>query len=171
MTIEVKGLDDLERKLDKLADLQAKVKTLCERLGAIGVDIARTNFETAEYDGDNDVTVPDAEWKDGALYVHADGNAVLFIEFGTGVTHTSTKHPYHSQTTPQLAAHGEYGRKQGRKKEWAYPEHKGEGSHGYKKRDKSRLLWTSGNPPALAMYKADQEMRNRILEVAREVFK
>ena len=170
MTIEVKGLDDLERKLDKLADLQSKAKILCEKLGAIGVDIARTEFKTAQYDGTNDVTVPDAEWKDGALYVHADGNAVLFIEFGTGV-HYSEQHPLAGSTTPALAARGTYGRKQGRKDEWGYPSHKGAGTNGYQKRESSRLLWTHGNPPALAMYHADQEMRNRILEVAREVFK
>lgn len=140
-------------------ELQNKMRLFLEKLGEIGVNTAEVKFATAQYDGDNNVEVLPLTWLDeNKLVVSATGNAVTFIEFGSGVMADSTDYAMQFGYGPGSWSDNEA---LGGKHHWQDP--KG----WYYEHDK----YSTGNPPARAMYDAGKEMRNRIAEIAREVWK
>lgn len=165
MTVRVRGLESLIQRLSGLeGSIKERQRTLMERLAKIGIDVAAMRFSTAQYDGVNDVIVRrEPEWiSDNTLRIHADGSTVAFIEFGTGV-HYREQHP---KAAELHMIRGTYGYGLGRFDSWKY---KGApGTNG--EMTDSDYVWTHGNPPARAMYEAGREIRDRIREVAREVF-
>lgn len=170
MDIKVTGLDRLIRKIEARRDsLAVKQHELLERLSLIGIDIASAKFQTAQYDGENDVAVSRTpEWVDeNKLFLTATGNAVTFIEFGTGV-HYSEQHP---KAAALGTIRGAYGQGKGSRNTWGYYGQPGTNGKVIKENDKGTLVLTHGNPPARAMYDAAKEMRNRVAETAREVFR
>lgn len=140
-------------------NMNGKIHTLLERLAQIGVDTADTRFKTAQYDGDNDVTVTGPEWVgENKLVIRASGKSVLFIEFGSGL-------PGYGHPKAQDLGYGPgtYSDSEalGGKHHWDDPK-----GWFYKHDERSH-----GNPPARAMYDAGKEMRERVAEIAREVFR
>lgn len=132
------------------ADIDGKVQEVCERLASMGALRASLEFSRAPYNGDNDVEVT-AEPYDGGWRVRASGEAVLFIEFGAGVRY-GEGHP-----NPQGYGPGTYNPTSpnwNNPNGWWYPYHQ----HTY------------GNPPAAAMFHAEQDIRAEIENVVREVF-
>ena len=128
------------------------------KIAEYGAERARTGFSFASYDGTNDVTVTAEPTTLGAR-VRASGQAVLFIEYGAGAKmgygHPDPG-PYGPGTYP---GKGHWNDPNG----WIYG---GIGS------GKSRVpLRTWGNPPACAMYNAEQDMYYRAYDIASEVFK
>lgn len=161
--------DALISQLKKYREsLENKMHLLLERLAAIGIDTADVRFRTAQYDGDNDVVVSNApEWEgENELIISATGNAVTFIEFGTGV-HYAEEHPAAERVG---AVRGQFGQGKGSRDSWGYYGNPGTNGRVIKETDKGQVVITHGNPPNRAMYDAAKEMRNRIVEVAREVF-
>lgn len=135
---------------DYLSDLERKANTICERLASIGAVRASLDFSRAIYSGNNDVTVS-VEPTNGGYAIHARGNAVLFIEFGSGAKH-GYGHP-----EPEGYGPGTYNPDSpnwSNPKGWWY----GDSQHTY------------GNPPAQAMYNAKQEILHMVEQVANEVF-
>ena len=95
MEIKVTGLDSLINKLKAYQkSLEEKQHRLLKELVKVGIDVASAKFQTAQYDGDNDVIVNrQPEWVgDNKLFLTATGNAITFIEFGTGI-HYAEQHP------------------------------------------------------------------------------
>ena len=133
-------------------DFDSKVMTVCEKLAQIGEVRARLDYSGAIYDGTNDVSVR-VEPTGTGYRVVASGNAVLFIEFGSGTI--GYGHPEPGIYGPGTWSDGSSG-----KKHWQDP-----GGWYYAHGKKS-----IGNPPAAAMYHAEQEVRQRIQEVVSEVF-
>ena len=137
-------------------DFLAKEKLFVKRLGEIGVSVATTGFSVADYDGNNDVTVR-LEWKGNRAVVIAEGEAVGFIEFGTGIRNPEWDNSGMSYTPPK---HGTYGKKHGaRPKGWYFKPGEGAVQH------------TFGNYPAEAMRTARDVMIERIIRIAREVWR
>ena len=132
--------------------IEEKCNELIRRLSEIGLQIASARFETAMYDGDNDVSVSVSETTDGVKIV-ASGQAVCFIEFGSGV---AMGYGYPDDQKPAgIVGIGEYGKGHGATgKPWYY-------AHG-----KSSL----GNPPAMAMLNARDAMIESIGSIANEIF-
>ena len=132
--------------------VQDKERELRIRLAQIGATVASIQFARAIYNGTNDITVRVDNTKSVAV-IYAKGKSVAFIEFGSGA-----KYGYgHPQA-------GEFGTGPG-----TYPEGKGHwddpkgwyyapGQHSF------------GNPPAMAMYNAVQEMTEQLTQIAKEVF-
>lgn len=122
------------------------------RLAQLGADVARISFAAAIYDGTNDVSVR-VDQTGSVAVIYAEGESVAFIEFGSGA-----KHGYgHPQAGELGMGPGTYPSEKGlwdNPKGWWY----GSGQHSY------------GNPPAMAMYKAVQEITEQITQIAREVF-
>lgn len=122
-----------------------KVQDACMRVADFGARWAGAEFASAEYDGTNDVRVTSEPTAGGAL-VRASGNAVLFIEYGAGALR-GYGHPRpdgygpgtYNPTYP-TADNPNWSNPNG----WYY-------AHGKKS-------W--GNPPAAAMYHAEQAMRD-----------
>ena len=132
--------------------IEEKCNELIRRLSEIGLQVASARFETAMYDGDNDVSVSVSETTDGVKIV-ASGQAVCFIEFGSGV---AMGYGYPDDQKPAgIVGIGEYGKGHGATgKPWYY-------AHG-----KSSL----GNPPAMAMLNARDAMIESIGSIANEIF-
>lgn len=98
------AIKQVEAYKQSLADKQ---REFLQRLAEIGVSEASARFSTAQYDGTNDVKVDAPEWIDeNKIAVRAVGNAVTFIEFGTGVFYNTfaDTHPPQTNTGFTLVA-------------------------------------------------------------------
>lgn len=169
MEIKVSGIDNLINKLKAYQKtFDDRQKQLLEELAKIGIDTASAKFQTAQYDGENDVVVSNTpEWVgDNKLFLTATGNAVTFIEFGTGV-HYAEQHP---KAATLGAIRGAYGQGKGSRDTWGYYGSPGTNGQVIKENDKGTVVLTHGNPPARAMYDATKEMRNQVVNIAKEVF-
>ena len=157
VTINVFDPSELQRATEDLLayfeDLENKANRICERLAEIGKTTATQGFADAEYDGDKDVAVSVEPIQNGYA-VHARGNSVLFIEFGSGALY-GYGHP-----EPELYGPGTWSDGPGGKGHWQDPN-----GWYYKHNSKSY-----GNAPAQAMYDAKTEVERRAEEVANEVF-
>lgn len=138
-------------------DFVVKEREFVRLLTELGVSVAELGFSMADYDGTNDVLI--AQTQNGArAAVIAYGTTVGFIEFGTGV---KFKEYDSSSTEFTPPAHGTYGKGRGKNpKGWFFKEYDG----GVARR-------TYGNPPAEAMLTARDVMVERVVQIAREVWK
>ena len=148
-----KGLKELKAYRDAIERME---KQLLEELANIGVREASVRFTTAIYDGVNDSEVTLETIKNGYQIV-AEGKAVAFIEFGAGVYHNTTE-PYPNTRPDGIVGIGEYGKGYGKRQAWGFKDDSGE------------LVITHGNPAAMPMWYASEEMRNSILQIAKRVF-
>ena len=138
-------------------DFESKENEFVRRLAEIGVRVAKAGFSTADYDGVNDVVVT-MERIDDRYCVVASGETVGFIEFGTGVKYPEWDNTGMEYTPPK---HGTYGKGHGKNPHgWWFKQHEG-----------GRATHTYGNRPAEAMLTARNEIIERVLSIAREVWK
>ena len=158
ITLDEQDIDRAVKELKayKQAFLQRE-KDLLKGLAEIGLKEASVRFTTAMYDGTNDVSVHLDETNNGYAIV-ADGKAVAFIEFGAGVYH-NTSEPYPNPRPSGVVGIGEYGKGMGKRKAWGY------------KNENDEVVITRGNPAAMPMWYASEEIKNSVLKVAKEVFK
>lgn len=137
-------------------DFAAKERLFIKRLAEIGVSVASTGFDVADYDGEKDVQVSMTQRGTRAV-VKAFGETVGFLEFGTGVRYPEWNGSGSDYTPPK---HGTYGKGRGANpKGWYFTPGEGASQHTY------------GNPPAYAMLTARDEMVARITQIAREVWR
>ena len=152
--------NDINRAIKELKaykqEFLKKEKRLLEGLAKIGIKEASVRFTTAMYDGINDVSV---RLDDGGneYVIVAEGEAVAFIEFGAGVYH-NTSEPYPNPRPEGIVGIGEYGKGYGKRKAWGY------------KNESDELVITRGNPAAMPMWYASEEMRNSVTKLVKEVF-
>lgn len=133
-------------------DFKKKEQEFLRRLAELGVKVAKAGYETADYDGNGEADVRLIKTGDGYT-IEAFGYAVGFLEFGTGVRYREWDNSNMEYTPPK---HGTYGKQQGKNpKGWFYAP----GAHSY------------GNPPAEAMKLARDMMIERVVQIAREVWK
>ena len=132
-----------------------KTHELAERLANMGVVLASIEYSRVPYHGIKDVDLSVDQRGESTYAIVASGETVLILEFGAGVTY-GYGHPQAGEfgmgptTYPgQKHAADPNG--------WWLPKEAG-GGHTY------------GNPPAMSMYLTGKELRNRLEEVAREVF-
>lgn len=167
--------ESIQNALDELEKYKAwidrKTEELVRRFGEIGVEITRTNFEQAQYAGDNDVQVRLDDLGERRVAVVAYGDATWFIEFGTGVTFTNP----HPEASKFGAVRGGYGQGRGANpRGWSYTGIPGqipppETEIRTSKKGK-QYVHTKGNPSGMCMYLAEEELRQRFKEIAQEVF-
>lgn len=150
------GVDNAIKAWDEYkAVMDRKCIDLCEKLAFLGATQASLLFSQATYTGDNDVRISVDE-APGGFVVSAEGEAALFIEFGSGVRYgyghpEAGKHGMGPGTYPDGKGHWDDD------SGWYLPKDKG-GSH------------TFGNPPSAAMYQATKAVKREILRAVREVF-
>ena len=165
MQVKFTNLDKIIKRVEKLDKrMEEQMAMFLNELANIGISSADTTFSTAQYDGTNDVRVdPEPHWVSNTkLYITARGKTITFIEFGSGVFYT-TQHP---KALRLGFIRGEFGKKRGRKPPWVYV---GDPGTNGKKLGRGRVL-TRGNPPAMAMPGAVQDMRDNIQKIAKEIF-
>lgn len=157
MSLSSKSIGQALRELKTYRDsLESKKQELLKELANIGLNEAQVRFTTAMYDGTNDSKVTLKPIEDGYVIV-AEGQAVAFIEFGTGV-HYNPSEPYPKSRPDGIVGIGEYGKGMGKRQAWGYKDESG------------GLVITHGNPAAMPMWYASEEMRNSILKIAKKVF-
>lgn len=138
-------------------DFRTKEELFIRRLAEIGVSVASVGFATADYDGVNDVQVTMTQ-NGASATVTAFGETVGFIEFGTGVKFPEWDSSEMEYTPPE---HGTYGKGQGANPRGWY----------FKQSDGAKARHTYGNPPAEAMRTARDVMIEKVMQIAREVWK
>lgn len=160
-TIRINGLSEASinaavQELWKYARwVEKKEAELRSRLAALGASVARVRFAQAVYDGDNDVLV-DVDDTGSVAVIYAKGEAVAFIEFGSGAAE-GYGHPLAGKfgMGPSTWSLGDSGKGHWDNPEgWYY-------AHGKK---------SKGNPPAMAMVTARDAMVENLTMIAREVF-
>jgi hypothetical protein len=157
MNLSTKSIDQAIKELKAFRNsLESKKEQLLEELANIGVKEASVRFTTAMYDGVNDSSVT-LETISNGYCIKAEGKAVAFIEFGAGVYHNPGE-PYPNPRPSGIVGIGEYGKGHGKRQAWGFKDDGGE------------LVITHGNPAAMPMWYASEEMRSKILKIAREVF-
>lgn len=156
ITLSNGGIDHLLREVEDWKNWQKqKTNELLERLAVLGASTASIRFSRAIYTGLKDVTVTVEPIRNGWL-VKAEGQSVLFLEFGSGITYGGG-HPEAAEygmgpgTYPQGKGHWDD------PKGWYLPKDKG-GGHTY------------GNPPAMAMYEARKTIDQELTRIVKEVF-
>lgn len=134
---------------------EEKARELAERLASLGATVASIRFSRAVYTGQKDVDVSVEEMPTG-YKVKADGESVLFIEFGSGVTY-GYGHP----------EAGEFGMGPG-----TYPDGKGhwDDPKGWYLPKSAGGGHTFGNPPAMPMYEARKSIEQELPRIVKEVF-
>lgn len=151
-------------------DLERKTRTLMERLAEVGIKEATIGFESAVYDGTNDVVVDQTPTWIGRnkLAIKASGSAITFIEFGTGVFNPGV----HPKAADLGMVRGAYGHGRGQRETWAYKGDPSEAKAGGKvvREGGYSVILTRGNDPNRSMYDAGKEMRAQVVRIAREVF-
>ena len=135
---------------------EGKARELAERLAALGATVASIRFSRAAYTGKKDAEVTVEELPNG-YKVKADGESVLFIEFGSGVTY-GYGHP----------EAGEFGMGPG-----TYPDGKGhwDDPKGWYLPKSAGGGHTFGNPPAMPMYEARKAIEQELPRIVKEVFR
>lgn len=153
-----KSIDEAIKLLKQYKkDFLAKEELFVKRLAEIGVSVATTGFVLADYDGVKDVQVTMIQSGTKAV-VMAMGSTVGFIEFGTGVRNPEWDNSGMEYTPPK---HGTYGKGMGaRPKGWFFKENEG-----------AVARHTYGNIPAEAMKTARDVMIERVVQIAREVWR
>ena len=157
LDLSVASIDNAIKELKAFRDsIDMKKDKILEELANIGVKEASVRFTTAMYDGVNNTDVELAPTANGYV-ITATGRAVFFIEFGAGVYHNPTE-PYPNPRPEGIVGIGEYGKGYGKRQAWGFKDDSGE------------LVITHGNPAAMPMWYASEEMRSKILKIAKEVF-
>ena len=171
ITITVDGVDSIITAItDYKSDLDAKLEQVLEKLANLAAIGARARYDLAQYAGNLDVMVEAHRVSATEWEVTADGESVLFIEFGTGVAYPEAPE---STFAAGIVPHGQYGHGRGANpKGWYYygnPGNLGHTPHDPKMAARG-LVWTNGNPPTRAMYEASKDMQRQIEQTVREVF-
>ena len=157
MSLSASSIDNAIKELKAFRDsIEIKKLSLLKGLGEIGVQEASVRFTTAIYDGVNDSSVT-LEPISGGYCIKAEGKAVAFIEFGAGVYHNPGE-PYPNPRPSGIVGIGEYGKGRGKRQAWGFKDDSGE------------LVITHGNPAAMPMWYASEEMRSAIVKLFKEEF-
>ena len=156
VSLSGQSFDRAVKELEKYRDgLKEKGRKICEKLAAMGAANVSIRYARAIYTGTKDYNVAVEEIPNGYKII-ADGETALILEFGAGVTYGYG----HPQADEFGMGPGTYPDGKGNwddPRGWRIPKEHG-GGHTY------------GNPPSMAMYETANGLREKVLQVAREVF-
>lgn len=166
-----KYLKNYEERLKKFN------KQFVKELANKGLKVARMEYKKAEYAGINDVEVSSKFDSNGAVAsatITANGNATLFIEFGTGITKTDS-YEERKEISKPISEHGKYGLGHGSYPNgWTYYGGVGQNppSDTYVKgqNEKGTLIKTKGNNATPAMYDAKKAIKGAYMEAYKKTF-
>lgn len=161
------GIDELIAGIEEYKRwLEERSRVLLQRLTDEGYQIAAAGFQQAQYDGTNDSKVSVEDRGERVRAVVAVGSAVLFVEFGTGVTYPDN----HPEAAENGMVRGGYGQGKGSQTTWGYYGDAGTNGEVKKQTDKGQLVLTHGNPANMPMYEAAKQLKERLPELVKEVF-
>lgn len=155
-----KVIGQLNDYKDSLVDKKSR---FLERLAEEGIALIKANREKIIYDGDKSITVDYVKDGDDKITIYAKSDSITFIEFGSGMHYAET----HELASEFGFERGTYGEKRGSREAWVYKD-KPAGTHGIELGG-GRVL-TRGNPANRTVYQASRDLRQRVVEIAREVY-
>lgn len=159
-----KAIDELKKFQQ---DMISKCVELLNELTFMAIEKADLSFSTAIYAGTNDVEISweDIE-KDKSRMIVAQGNATLFIEFGTGIRY---ENPYQAEYGFKAGGYGyglgasEYG--------WLYQGDEGSNPPSdTEKVGSTNWVHTYGNPENKSMYNTITYLQQKAEETVRRIF-
>lgn len=156
--LSTKGIERLKREVDAYGRWQEeKAKALAGRLASLGLRTAKIRFNAVDYVGLRDAIVTAEETARGYV-VKANGESVLFLEFGTGL------HGYgHPEARGHSMGPGTWSDGPDGKGHWDDP-------NGWWLPKEKGGWHTEGNPPTMAMYEARKTILRELPQIAKEVF-
>lgn len=172
--IKITGIESAILKLEAYKKFVIdRTQKVAEQLMEAGYEVASIGFSNALYAGTNDVEVDSPVWEGETLVLRANGNAVAFIEFGSGKFYEDYPNQ-EAYSKLGMSQRGEFGKKKGAHPPWRYIGDAGNLGVVLKhKNNGTDVIQTYGNPPARAMYQATITVadKEKALEIAKEVFK
>lgn len=163
----LKGVGEIEKAQQKLREykeeLHLKNEVFVAKLAELGCESVNTKLAELDATIPHDDPIGTAYIDNQSLYdvarmkIIVASSMILFVEFGTGIRYAGTVNPkaaelgYGAGTYP---GKGHWDDPKG----WTYMDDKGDMHHTY------------GIKAQIPMYNASVEMRERILEIAKEVF-
>ncbi|MBR0161953.1 MAG: hypothetical protein IJQ02_11820 [Oscillospiraceae bacterium] len=165
--IDGSGIDELIRGLDEYRKwLEEKCEALAERLAAMGALRASMGFSAAIYSGENEHEISTERVGEHEYVVRADGEAVLFVEFGSGLV--GFGHPEFGACGPGTwPGKGHWNDPKG----WWFPTN--DPAYAKKSSKKTGKMYghTYGNPPNMPLYGAVKDLEQELKRVVAEVFR
>jgi len=166
ITVNLSNIDAALKQLDDyIKSLETKTSALVKRLVDDGVSIAKAQvidlgaFETFELSSSID----------GMMYVKGDKGVIFtncpyaaYVEFGTGVVGKGSPHPKFPWAY-DINNHGEDG--------WWYPTDETDPNPHKHTYNGQLYAWTKGMPSRPFMYNTSIELKDKLAQIAREVFK
>lgn len=150
--------------------IERQQKQFIERLAEEGLNAMRVQWTDYVYDGDEpepDLYCVSRGGKGFELVAH--GNAVCFIEFGTGVYYNGGG-SYPEALPEGVVGIGQYGHHLGRFDWWRFKGTPGKHGEGIESEMHPGEIITHGNPANMPMYKTAKEVAAAITRIAKEVF-
>lgn len=172
-SVSVRGMPAVMRSLERRRSMcragEARLSELLQELAGHGVSVARAAFNAAasSYSGNPHVTVEVERVSPTEYRVVASGQSVLFIEFGSGVTYSTSPVAQQFGFGPLTWSTG-HGNAINQNGEWIYVG-QGGGDAEPVAGQRQNVWWTRGNPAANAMYQAGRDMRQLVGDVYRTV--
>lgn len=166
--ISPEGIDFALRELHKwYEETKHKFELMLDSLASIGLVIASANFSQAQYDGTNDVSCRIEDRGELKRAIVATGTAVLFIEFGTGITYPD----YHPEAVTHGMIRGAYGHHLGALQGgWRYYGDPGTNGEVITEGKHKGMVHTYGNPSNMCMYYTVQELQRMFENAAERYF-
>ena len=173
-TIRINPLSQssVENAIMQIEALQAKLKKLEEfnkylqTLEGAGVAIAQMQFdqgylynpfEAYGYGGDYGNVTVTSKMTDNGFVIEANGEQVLFMEFGAGITYSGEA--YEGERPEGIVGIGQYGKGRGSRRAWGY----------YNPNSKSGLTITYGVPALQGMYRAKKHIMQEVEKKVKEL--
>ena len=187
MTIDLNQAGSIDKALEELEKFQEKLlqfaTDLVNELADEGADIAGVKFAQAVYAGINDAqpartALQFTKWKRRAK-VSVNGNSVLFIEFGTGITKAEAPEEEAEVVKGRVMSHGAYGqRKAENPGGWYYTGHKTANDppdtepafYPGTRISKPNSMHTFGNDANSSMWNARKELEQKYSEIVQRVY-
>lgn len=186
MTIDLLNTKDLDKAIEYLQKFEEinkkKLIDIFEKLQEVGIQVAIAKYEEATYAGVKDVIISSSGVTENngkiEFTISAEGNATLFIEFGTGIEMPKAQSEAYELVNGEIANHGEYGKRMGANPQgWWYkgemPENPPLGTEPALKKDGSVIpgkIHTHGAPATSFMYESRKAIEQKIEEVVKEVY-
>lgn len=165
MKIKISGIDKTIKLIDSLENNNnSKINNQCkkqiENVVTEASNIARTTFMRSDYAGTKDVIVSKPMWESNEITFRAEGESVLFVEFGTGINYDDMTYGvnYPRSKNSPIFIRGTYGLHKGSNESWVFVSNDTITSIGTKylatKKDGRNVYRTRGNESAKAMLSA-----------------
>lgn len=173
LELDVSSIDNAISQLEAYQEkMERDLKYIIQEAAKRGVDIIRAEYAVAPYPGVKKYKVDYYPSDDGyTATIKADGQSVMFMEFGAGLFKASAPFAVLDLISGQPVAHGTYGQGKGKNpKGWAFVGEMGSNPPGGTyKTDDGRVVRTMGNDAVPAVWHSRRAMKAIVDQIVNEV--